>query len=72
MYSRTLTPRNVTTVGELNILNQQSVGIIYLDNNSVLPNNESTIDVLISLNIEQQRVASYNAAQESAKLIFTK
>ena len=38
----------------------------------MVSNNESTIESLISLGHEQQRVAPYNAAQESAKLTLTK
>ena len=72
MSSQILKPNNVTTVAELNILNQNNIEIIGVDYNSMTSNNESTIDALISLENTQQRVASYNAAQQSDQLTLNK
>ena len=52
MYSQRLTPNNVMTVAELNILNQQSADIVDVDDNNMLSNNESTIDAFMSLGNE--------------------
>ena len=52
----TITPNNLSTIAE----------------NIMVSNNESTIVSLMTLRREQQRIASYNALQESAQLTLNK
>ena len=58
MYSQRLTPSNVTTVAELNMLNQRNVEIIEVDDNSMTSNNHSTIDENIMLSNYESTIAS--------------
>ena len=85
MYSQTVTSSNVTTVAKLNILIQKNTEIIEIndnimtsnnhspiDSNIYESNNKSTITSLMSLGHEQQRDASFNAAQQRAQVTLSK
>ena len=66
--SQRSTSNNITTVSELNALNQSNIEIIDVDDNSMTSNNQSIIDYLMLLGNVHQCVASHNAAQQNAHI----